>query len=272
MSLFDPQRWGLRHSAIDNLADNLRGIWSRFKECFRTKTHDTSEYGWVYLRGILTMDKNRNYANIARRVISPDDDGQNIQHFMSDSPWEAANVFTQIQQEIKERPELSGGMLTLDESGQERSGNQSAGASRQYLGRLGKVDMGQVGVGLGYYKDGLWTMIDAELYLPEKWFNDEYKELWKALHIPAERTFATKPQIGLEMILQAQKNGLPFKMVSADSLYGRDSTFRMALDTANIKYVLDIPKDYQVYIEQPITGVPDTPVGKSPLFTLASFE
>jgi SRSO17 transposase len=40
-------------------------------------------------------------------------------------------------------------MLTLDESGDERAGAKSAGAARQYLGRLGKVEMGQVGVALG---------------------------------------------------------------------------------------------------------------------------
>ena len=262
MSLFDPQRWGLPNETIDNLADNLRGIWSRFKGCLKTKTHDTSEYGWVYLRGILTMDRDRNYANIARRVIGPDDDGQNLQHFMSDSPWDGQKVFTQIQQEIRERPELAGGMLTLDESGQERAGASSAGSSRQYLGRLGKVDMGQVGVGLGYYKDGLWAMVDAELYLPEKWFNEQYKPLWKGLHIPNRRTFATKPQIGLQMILQAQKNGLPFETVSADSLYGRDGVFRASLNTAGIKYVLDIPKDYPVYTQKPITGIPETPANK----------
>jgi SRSO17 transposase len=262
MSLFDPQRWGLPNDAIDNLADRLRGFCSRFKDCFKTKTHHTSEYGWVYLRGILTMDSDRNYANIARRVIAPDDDGQNLQHFMTDSPWKAEDVFTQIQQEIKERPELSDGMLTLDESGRERAGDQSAGAARQYLGRFGKVDMGQVGVGLGYYKNGLWTMVDAELYLPEKWFNDEHKELWKGLHIPDDLTFTTKIQMGLEMIQKAQKNGLPFSMVSADSLYGRDSAFRASLDTDGIKYVLDIPKDYLVYATRPITGVPETPAGK----------
>lgn len=70
-------------------------------------------------------------------------------------PWSAQAVFDQIQAEIRERPELQGGMLTLDESGDKCSGQQKAGAARQYLGRLGKVDLGQVGVGLGYYKDGI---------------------------------------------------------------------------------------------------------------------
>ena len=63
----------------------------------------------------------------------------------SDSPWPAQAVFEQIQAEIRKRPELEGGMLTLDESGDKCSGPQKAGAARQYLGRLGKVDLGQVG-------------------------------------------------------------------------------------------------------------------------------
>ena len=62
----------------------------------------------------MTMDNERNYANIARRVIDQDDDGQNIQQFMSDSPWSTNPVFGQIQTEINHRPQLNGGMLTLD--------------------------------------------------------------------------------------------------------------------------------------------------------------
>ena len=153
--IFDAQRWGLPQEAIADLADRLRRIWTRFRKCFTTKSRDTSEYAFTYLRGLLTMDKERNYANTARRVIDPKDDGQNIQQFMSDSPWSARSVFGQIQTEICHRPELSSGMLTLDESGDKRSGNNSAGTARQHIGRLGKVDLGQVGVALGYYQCGV---------------------------------------------------------------------------------------------------------------------
>jgi SRSO17 transposase len=138
------------------------------------------------------MDTDRNYTNIARRVIEPTDDGQNLQHFMSDSPWSGEKVFQQIQTEIQQRPELNGGVLTLDESGDERAGSQSAGASRQYLGRLGKVEMGQVAVALGYYAADVWTMVDAELYLPESWFEEDLASLSRQLHIPEKRVFMTK--------------------------------------------------------------------------------
>jgi hypothetical protein len=39
---------------------------------------------------------------------------------------------------------------------------------------MGKVEMGQVGVGLGYYQACLWTLVDAELFVPGSWFTDEH--------------------------------------------------------------------------------------------------
>lgn len=260
--VFDAQRWGLPQAAIDDLADRLRRIWTRFRECFTTKTRDTSEYAFTYLRGLLTMDTERNYANIARRVIDPKDDGQNIQQFMSDSPWPARSVFGQIQTEICHRPELSGGMLTLDESGDKRSGNNSAGAARQHIGRLGKVDMGQVGVALGYYQCGVWAMVDAELYLPKEWFDEEHKKLRQRWHIPAERSFATKIQLGFEMIQRAKANGMPLEIVGCDSLYGRNARFRASLGAEGTLYMADIPANIHVYLSKPVMGIPADAPGK----------
>ncbi len=257
----DAQRWGLPKEAIDDLANRLRRIWSRFKKCFMTKTRDTSEHAFVYLRGLMTMDNERNYANIARRVIDQDDDGQNIQQFMSDSPWSANPVFEQIQTEINHHPKLNDGMLTLDESGDKRSGDQSAGTVRQHIGRLGKVDMGQVGVALGYYQHGIWAMVDAEMYLPEVWFDKKHEKLRQRWHIPEERSFATKAQLGLEMIRHAKANGMQFEIVGCDTLYGRDSEFRAALDT-EVLYMADIPANIHVYLNKPALEVPANTSGK----------
>ena len=261
-TFFDPQRWGLPIIAVNALAESLRSIWSRFRECFTTSTHDTSENAFVYLRGLLTMDTERNYANIARRVTGLEDDGQNIQQFMSDSPWLASSVYTQIQAEIRQCPELVGGMLTLDESGDKRSGPYSAGAARQMIGRLGKVDMGQVGVALGYYQSNIWAMVDAELYLPEEWFDKEHEKLRQRWHIPEATTFTTKVQLGLKMIRQAKAKGISFEIVGSDTTYGRDSEFREALDKEDILYMGDIPKNLHVYTQKPTLGIPVNTPGK----------
>lgn len=261
-SLFDATRWGLPKTAIDDLANRLQRIWSRFKACFTTKTRDTSQYALVYMRGLLTMDTKRNYANISRRVIGIEDNGQNIQQFMSDSPWTAGIVFDQIQSEIELHPELNDGMLTLDESGDKRSGCQSAGTARQHIGRLGKVDMGQVGVALGYYHNGIWTMVDAQLYLPEEWFDKAHEKLRKRWHIPAERSFASKADLGYQMIQHAKANKMQFEVVGCDTIYGRDSEFRRALNTENILYMADIPNNIHVYLTRPELGVPPNTPGK----------
>lgn len=261
-NVLDPQRWGLPLEAVEELAERLRRIWSRFRFCFWTKTSDAGEYAYHYLRGILTMETDRNYANIARRVIDLDDDGQGLQHCMSDSPWSAQAVFDQIQVEICQRPELSDGMLTLDESGDRCAGDQKAGAGRQWLGRFGKVDMGQVGVGAGYYKDGNWAMVDVRLFMIEDWFDDDHAELRKRWHVPDDLVYKTKLELALEMVKQAKENGLPFEVVGCDDLYGRSKEFRASLDGEHIIYMADVPVDTPVYLEKPVVGVPETPPDK----------
>ncbi|MCI0529438.1 MAG: IS701 family transposase [Nitrospira sp.] len=261
-SVFDPRRWGLTEEVVETLAERVRGIWKRFRSCFRTKTTDTSGYAEVYLEGLLTMPNKRNYANIARRVIDVQEDRQNLQQFMSDSPWSAKKVFEQIQDEISQREELSGGMLTVDESADEKAGENRAGAARQYLGRFGKVDLGQVGVAIGYYKEGIWALIDAELYLPEVWFDSAHAELRRRWHIPGDRVFKTKQTLALEMIRRIKARGFRFEVAGFDCFYGRDSQFRAELDRDGTLYMADIPCDTEVYLEKPVVGIPETPTGK----------
>jgi len=147
-SLLDPKRWGLPPEAVLKLAERLLSFWQRYRVCFKTRTRDGSRYAYRYLSGLLRMDTKRNFANIGRHTGVP---GQNVQHFMSNSPWSAQAVFRQIQADIAATPGLEkGGVLILDDSADEKAGEGSAGAARQYNGRLGKVDLSQVGVFLAY--------------------------------------------------------------------------------------------------------------------------
>lgn len=256
-NVFDPERWGLPAKAVCSLGKTLRGFWERFRHCFRTRTRDTSEYAYVYWRGQLTMEDTRNYANIERRVNGGD--GQGLQHFMSDSPWRGQEVFQQIQREIKAHPVLgTEGVLILDESADAKAGEHSVGAARQWNGRLGKVDLCQVATNLAFYHPptGLWTLVDGELFIPERWFTDKYAELRQEVELPAERKFATKPELGLQMIQRALQQGLPFTRVLCDDLYGRGCGFRAELDGMGLRYAAEVPENTQVYLKPPRVGVP----------------
>src|SRR5713226_404544 len=96
--LFDPQRWGLPADAVYDLGERLYRFWARYHQCFCTRTRDPSENAYTYLRAQLTMDTQRNFANMERRVTGGD--GQALQHFMSNSPWSARVVFEQIRGEL----------------------------------------------------------------------------------------------------------------------------------------------------------------------------
>jgi len=253
----DPTTWGLPEQAVENLPARLRGFWSRFRPGFKTRTRDQSSNAWVYLQGSLRVMTERNFANIARTVNGPTDDGQSLQQFMSDSPWSAKAVTDQIQREIAARTQGRGGVLVFDESPDEKDGDGSAPTCRgQHNGRLGKVEMSQVGVFLAYHEGPISVGVDAELYLPQAWFEKDRKEKREQLGIPPERGFQTKTQLGWRMIQRAKANGLPFEAVLCDELYGRSERLRRDLDEAQIVYMAEVPENTRVYLTPPPAGKP----------------
>jgi SRSO17 transposase len=238
-------QWGLPLDEIKQLGQRLTGFYDRFCSQIRTRTHDTSEYGLRYLSGLLRMDTKRTMANIGRKTNVAE---QNMQHFMSNSPWSGRSLIRAIQDGIKQHPEFqSGAILALDESPDEKAGDCSAGAGRQHNGRLGKV---------------VNTWIDGELYFQERWFTKEYTKRREKAGIPRTRTFHTKPELGWQMIQRAQANGVPFEAVVMDDLYGRNNVLRQRLDQAGIEYYGDVPANTTVYLDQPKITYPLTKRGK----------
>jgi SRSO17 transposase len=254
-ALHAPRRWGLSAEAVAHLGDRLCQFWRRFRGCFTTRTRDTSERAYDDLRAQLTMDTERNFANMDRTLNGGD--GQALQHFMSNSPWSGPAVFEQMQAEIKATPALAqGSTLILDESADEKAGMHNVGASRQYNGRLGKVDVCRVDTCLTYANGGLWAMVDGELFLPEEWFGAAFAQTRHALGIPPDRTFETKIQLGLKMVKRVKAKGVPCDLLACDALYGRDSQCRADLAAENIQYAAQVPADTAVYLSEPRVGLP----------------
>src|SRR6266568_3063044 len=254
-ALHAPQRWGLSAEAVAHLGDRLYQFWLRFRGGFTTRTRDTSAHAYDYLRAQLTMDTERNFANMDRTLNGGD--GQALQHFMSNSPWSGPAVFDQMHAEIKATPALAhGSTLILDESADEKAGTHNAGASRQYNGRMGKVDLCRVDTCLTYATGGLWAMVDGELFLPEEWFGEAFAQTRHELGIPPERTFETKIALGLKMVKRVKAKGVPFDLLACDALYGRDSQFRADLAADHVQYAAQVPADTLVYLSEPQVGLP----------------
>jgi RHS repeat-associated protein len=75
---------------------------------------------------------------------------QALQHFITQSPWEAARVWTQLRAVVP----LRAGILAIDDTGFPKQGSQSPGVQRQHCGALGKIGNCQVPVSSALIADG----------------------------------------------------------------------------------------------------------------------
>jgi SRSO17 transposase len=252
-------QWGLNLDEIEDLPERLMKFHQRYRSWMRTSTRDTSQYGLDYIGGLLRMETKRNINNIARAAGVPE---QNMQQFISDSPWPGYDLITVLQQDIGSHPQFQQeSVLLIDESPDEKAGEYSAGASRQHNGRLGKVEMSQVGVFLALTNGGYHTWVDGELYFGKDWFTEAYAAKRKRIGLPEDRVFATKLELALQMVDRVYKNGLPFCAIDCDSLYGRAGWLRDALNQRGHEYYADVPSNTEVYLSPPLVTYPLTKKG-----------
>jgi SRSO17 transposase len=68
----------------------------------------------------------------------------------------------------------------------------------------------------------------VKLYLPTEWTNDEAR--CKGAGMPAERIFATKPQLAQQLRQRAFDAGVPAAWVAGESVYGDKRSRRLWLE------------------------------------------
>ncbi len=154
--------------------------------------------------------------------------------------------------------------LIFDESGFVKKGQNSVGVARQYCGTIGKVDNCQVGVFAGYVSEHGYALVDKRLFIPEKWFGDDYLERRTKCNLPAEIGFQSKPKLAAEMLTAlSQEDVLPFKYVLADSLYGVSPEFISAVEALPGKtYFVSVPKRYPMLVEATDDHYQRIPLGR----------
>lgn len=200
------------------------------------------------------MDSARTIANIGRQTGVSE---QNMQHFISESPWSGWAMIERVQDAILANGAFAqDSVLLLDESADAKAGTTTVGVGRQHNGRLGKVDVSQVGVFLTLARGSLCTWIDGELFLPEAWFEISQAAERQRAGVPSERRFQTKPALGWQMIARVKARGLPFEAVACDSLYGRSPWLRDQCTAEGIECYSDVPANSLVYLSQPVIGLP----------------
>ena len=69
--------------------------------------------------------------------------------------------------------------------------------------------------------------------------------------IPDDVVFKTKPQIALELIDRAKRNGIEVVAWTADELYGRDGAFLDGVDQRSEAFVVEVPPNARVWLSKP---------------------
>jgi SRSO17 transposase len=195
----------------------------------------------AYLRGLLSEAERKNSWQVAE--ICGESTPYGFQYLLSRADWDAEAVRDELRHYVSQHLGDPNGVLVLDETGFLKKGAHSAGVARQYSGTAGKVENCQIGVFLSYASPLGHALLDRELYLPKVWTDDE--ERCRQAGIPADRPFATKPQLARQMLTRALAAGVPAQWVTGDSVYGDDRRLRLWLEGRPQPYVLAVSgKEY----------------------------
>lgn len=250
-------------------ADRVVGWHGRFARWFGRR--EAREHSLVYVRGLMADQARKSVEPMALRFAGSRQGGpagQNevvaLQGFLRDSPWEAGEVFAEIQAVFAEELGPSakswpiGTVGVIDETGVAKSGRQSVGVGVQWCGRLGKTANCQVGVHLIGVTPAGFADLDARLFLPEDWIADPARR--RKARVPAEVCFRTKPQLAVDMLRQTRAAGkVGFDWIIADELYGASGDLLDALEAMSQPYVLEVKSNTLICTVDPATLPGSTP-------------
>lgn len=221
-------------------------------------TNNLSKCG-QFLCGLLHECKS-NIERMVERV--PDSNYDQIHHFISNSPWDSFAVMGTVAEKVAQTLDLptktgstsSSTGLLLDESGWEKSGKKSVGVARQYLGQVGKVANGQVGVFAALSNNDQVGLVQGRLYLPHEWVKDPAR-CTKAGIPKADQIYRTKPALAIE-ILKTLPASITYDWVGGDCIYGNSFVLRQYLYDKKQAFVMDVGEELGVYLQRPQLTIP----------------
>ena len=187
-----------------------------------------------YVEGLLMPGQRKSIEPMAAHLGI---DAQSLQQLASSSPWSDEALWRALRQEVIPHLEPLEAWV-VDESGWLKQGQHSVGISHQYCGAVGKQANCQVSVEVVVSDGGVAAPIAGRLYLPQNWAEDAKRRA--EVGVPAGVRFQTKPELGLDLIWQAQADGVPPAPILGDSVYGDSPDFREGVRQLGMEFMLQV--------------------------------
>lgn len=196
-----------------------------------------------YVTGLISDLPDKNCWALAEQA--GDQTPDKMQRLLERAAWDAGAGMAAVRTFVVARlGDPADAVLVVDESGQQKAGEHTAGVKRQYLGCAGRVANGINVVYASYAAPAGHAVIEARLYVPGDWAGDRHR--CQAAGIPGDLEFATKPQLAAEIVRQLLAEGRCPPWVTGDEVYGRDAGLRSFLEGQGTGYVLKIPCSFRL--------------------------
>jgi SRSO17 transposase len=214
----------------------------RFAQPFITSLgrREPKQNAQTYICGLLSDLERKNVESIAYRY---DQDRRALQRFIGFAPWDPQPLLEELARQVGAELGEEDGVIVFDPSAHKKCGSDSVGVQRQWLGRLGKVDNGQVAVYMGYASRKEHGLVDTRLYLPKDWAQDKARR--NKCGVPKQIRYQTRHGLALDML---KNNGryLPHAWIAGDDEMGRSSRFRRDLRALDEQYLLAVPSNSRI--------------------------
>lgn len=249
--LYAVPRLEIEQKDFEAFEEELREFHAQFHDCFQRS--ETRENIFQYMAGQFSALERKSVEPIALHIENAS--VRSMQRAISDAEWDEEKILARYHGMVAEDMGEPDGVLIFDESAFVKKGSDSAGVGRQYCGRLGKVENCQVGVFAAYASDAGYALIDRRLYVPEKWFTEEYALRRRKCQVPEDLTFKTKAELAAQMMTRIHAQGiLSFRYIVADSVYGQNPAFIEAAESLPGKtYYVSIGRDTLCWLTAPLT-------------------
>src|SRR5438132_3036851 len=118
-----------------------------------------------------------------------------MQRLVSDALWDEDAMRETSHRLARDEMGEPDGVLSVDETGCAKKGQDAVGVARQYCGALGKVENCQVGVFAAYASRQGYALVDTRLCIPEPWCTEAYQARRTKCKLPDEIGWQSKPQL-----------------------------------------------------------------------------
>ncbi len=196
-----------------------------------------------YVHGLIADLPRKNCWELAAHAghASPD----RMQRLLERARWDEATAMRLVRDfVVAGLGDPAGAVLVLDESGQEKKGNRTAGVKRQYVGCAGRISNAINIVYASYAAPAGHALVAARPYLPQDWANDPHRR--QAARVPEAVGFATKPALAIDMLTELHAAGVLPPWATGDEVYGRDARLRAWCEHHGVGYVFGIPCSFRI--------------------------